>query len=151
MSLWLIFTCVSTREWLRTVEIIDCPKEPYLGIWAANLGHAKHQPNFALKLSHLGWSILRCSINVLSPQNCERIIIVSTVSCHKVVFQAHGANASVTSFHATCPSPHVRKSGFGLSDLIRPYKVIIKLLACKLFYWQEIGRASCRERVCAIV
>ena len=36
------------------------------------------------------------------------------------------------------PLMHVRKSGFGLSDLIRPYKVIINLPACKLFYWQEL-------------
>ena len=44
------------------------------------------------------------------------------------------ANASATSFHATCrsPPPHVGKSGFGLSDLIRPYKVIINLPACYL-------------------
>ena len=33
--------------------------------------------------------------------------------------------------------PLVRKSGFGLSDLIRPYKVIIHLPACKLFFQQE--------------
>ena len=32
----------------------------------------------------------------------------------------------------------VGKSGFGLSDLISPYRVIINLLACKLFYWQEL-------------
>ena len=33
---------------------------------------------------------------------------------------------------------HVGKSGFGLSDLIRPYKVVINLPACKLFYQQEL-------------
>ena len=32
----------------------------------------------------------------------------------------------------------VRKSGFGLSNLIRPYKVIINVPACKLFYRQEL-------------
>ena len=40
---------------------------------------------------------------------------------------------------------YVRKFGFGLSDLIRPYKVIINLLACKLFYRRELRRLSmCR-------
>ena len=47
------------------MNIIDCPKEPDLGIWAANLGHVKYQPDFALKLSHLGWNILRCIVNFL--------------------------------------------------------------------------------------
>ena len=51
------------------------------------------------------------------------------------------ANASATSFHATCPPPHVGKSGFGLSDLIRPYKVIINLQACKL-----LGKSRLRQQ-----
>ena len=35
---------------------------------------------------------------------------------------------------------YVGKSGIGLSDLIRPYKVIIFLPACKLFFRQELIR-----------
>ena len=42
--------------------------------------------------SHLVWGILRQIANFLSPQNCERIIIVSTTSCLKVVSQAHGVH-----------------------------------------------------------
>jgi hypothetical protein len=52
------------------------------------LGHAKSQPNFVLKLSHLGWGMSRHILNFPSPQNCERIlermIIVCTMSCRKV-------------------------------------------------------------------
>ena len=35
-------------------------------------------------------------------------------------------------------STFVGNSRFGLSDLIRPYKVIVNLLACKLFYWKKL-------------
>ena len=47
-----------------------------------------------LKLSHIGWGILRCIVNFLSPQNCERMIIVSTISCLKVVSQARGVHCN---------------------------------------------------------
>ena len=76
------------------MKIIGCPKEPDLGIWAANLGHAKNQPDFVEQLSHLVWGILRHIANFLSPQNYKRIIIGSTMSCPKVASQAHSVHCS---------------------------------------------------------
>jgi len=93
-SLTIIYTLLaphnlfSSTQWLSVAQIIGCPKEPDLDIWAANLGYAIYQSDFVLKLSCFSWNILRYIENFLSTQNVKRMIIVSTIHSPKVVSQA---------------------------------------------------------------
>ena len=79
-----------TLKWPGGTQIISCPKEPDLDIWAENLGHTTHQPNLVLKLSHFRRHIPSYVRDFLSTQIFKKMIFELTIRGPKVVSQARG-------------------------------------------------------------
>jgi len=101
----LSFPFFFTLKWPGGTQIISCPKEPDLDIWAENLGHTTHQPNLVLKLSHFRRHISSHIRDFLSTQIFKKMIFELTIRGPKVVSQAHGLHCTALGWQWPPESP----------------------------------------------